>query len=230
MEKKVVIGPATLYLGDCLELRDRLPAPAAIVADPPYGIGYRHSGGGKRPEWTRTDAIHGDDEPFDPSPWLELRLAGRESTLSTSRRIALFGANHFAARLPAGGTWCTWDKTAGAGPADSNVDAEYWWQQVRTARNIYRHLWKGVARNRQGQDEPGCRHHHSEKPVPLMAFVIESLRVPLGGEVLDPYMGSGSTGVAAIRAGRRFAGVEIVPEHFETACRRIEAAVREAGL
>ena len=72
---------------------------------------------------------------------------------------------------------------------------------------------------------PGNRQHITEKPVELMADIVEIC--PIGGLVLDPFMGSGTTGVAAVRRGRRFVGIEIHPHFFEVACRRIEGEYRE---
>lgn len=72
----------------------------------------------------------------------------------------------------------------------------------------------------------GNEHHPSEKPVALMCKVIEWT----AGEVFDPFMGSGSTGVACVKLGRPFIGIEIDPKHFETACRRIEDAVSRPDL
>ena len=89
---------------------------------------------------------------------------------------------------------------------------------ARNARRVYRHQWKG--RLREGSAEK--RLHVSEKPVALMAWIIETVRVRVGATVLDPYMGSGSTGIAALRSGRRFIGIEIDPGHFETARARLE--------
>lgn len=78
-------------------------------------------------------------------------------------------------------------------------------------------------RSKVGQPGPtNERHHMSEKPVALMQWVIEQLRVPVGATIFDPYMGSGSTGVAALVSGRRFVGVEIERQFFDTACKRIE--------
>jgi site-specific DNA-methyltransferase (adenine-specific) len=94
------------------------------------------------------------------------------------------------------------------------------WMSARNARRIYRHQWKG--RMRKGSSE--ARMHVSEKPVALMAWMIETVRTPVDSLVCDPYMGSGITGAACIRTGRRFLGIEIDPGHYATACARIEQA------
>ena len=214
-------GRATLYLGDCLEVRDAVSIGVdALVSDVPYGIGYQHGGGGNSPQGRAThrrlgDAIHGDAAPFDPSPWLSAGL----------RHVALFGANHYARRLPDGGTMHVWDKTSGGqGPDDSFSDVEFLWVNVPGASAILHYLWKGVC---QAGEKGERRHHPTQKPIAAMEWAMERARVPAGATVLDPYMGSGTTGVACVRTGRRFVGVEIDERYAETAARRIEAAMRE---
>lgn len=231
MVKKVEIGAAVLYLGDCMEIMPGLPRPAAIVTDPPYGIGYKHSGrssprriinnegrvtGNERANsgYSKSEAILGDDRPFDPTPIIE-----------ASPRVLIWGAEHFRARLPEGGRLLCWDKAVGVGPADSFVDAEFAWTNCEARRNVYRHLWKGLVAT--GMDAPGSgrkRFHVSQKPRELMRWCIELVRPSLGGVVCDPYMGSGSTGVAAVSMGYRFVGIELDLGHFTVACRRIAEA------
>jgi site-specific DNA-methyltransferase (adenine-specific) len=231
-----VIGPATLYLGDCLSVLPTLPQADVMVTDPPYGINYVFGGGGQGRTFDGhgnvlaaiqlagdTRPIHGDDRDFDPTP-----------ILGSAPRVLLFGADHFRARLPHGGRFLAWDKSVGVGPADSFTDCEFAWSNVPTLkRNVYRHLWKGLCRKKTTHDFFGWgqrRGHVSQKPVGLMRWCIETLRCPPGGVVLDPYMGSGSTGVAAITLGMRFVGIEIAREHFDTACERIRTVVSELGL
>ncbi|MDG4595487.1 MAG: DNA methyltransferase [Candidatus Contendobacter sp.] len=218
----VIIGHATLYLGDCLELLELLPALRgvdAVVTDPPYGIGYVHNGGGRGLVSGKTNLrpIHGDDRPFDPAPWLA--VAG-------DKPILLWCADHYKTRLPASGRFLCWDKSCGQGAADNFVDAEFAWTNRKNARCIYRHFWKGAMR--AGEDAPSRsgRVHPSQKPVELMRWCLDVARVGLGKTVLDPYMGGGSTGVACVTSGRKFVGVEIDPDYFAIACRRIEAAQR----
>ncbi|AFL75393.1 DNA methyltransferase [Thiocystis violascens] len=228
--EKTEIGPCTLYRGDCLEVlaAGLLPKDAAIVSDPPYGIGWqKHAGDGKgcqiaSPQGAKANThfapIAGDNAPFDPAPWLGFT------------KVVLFGANHFAQRLPEKGQWLCWDKSVGTGPADSFVDGEFAWSSVRATRNLFRHLWKGVLRD--GQDAPSRQPklHVSQKPTELMRWLIETARVRLGATVCDPYMGSGTTGIACIQTGRRFIGIEIDPSHYATACARIERAWADLGI
>ena len=226
----VVIGNATLYLGDCLAL---LPAIRnqvdAVISDPPYGIGYVHGGGGRGlipAHYTNLKPIRGDYTPFDPAPWLELAAKDRHG----GKSILLWGADHFKERLPPGGQLLCWDKSCGQGPADTFSDAEYAWMNRRNSRCVYRHFWKGGLRSGEGCQSRVNRAHPSQKPVELMRWCLETARVGIGKTVLDPYMGSGSTGVACVTAGRKFIGIEIDPEYFEIACRRLEEAQRQTLL
>lgn len=187
------------------------------------GSGFSVAGGGRgigAPVYT--GKIIGDDAPFDPAPWLE--HAG-------DKPVVLFGADHFKTRLPEGGRFICWDKSCGQGPATTFSDAEFAWTNRRNPRSIFRHFWAGAARSDDGFDAKiKGRAHVSQKPVNLMAWCIEHARIGLDKVVLDPYMGAGSTGVAALLSGRRFVGVEIDPGHFATACARIEEAARRMGL
>lgn len=215
MIRREQIGDATLYCGDCLEVLPTLGEVDAIISDPPYGIGFQKGAGGRgiHPNRVRNlDPIHGDDAPFDPSHLV-------------APKVLLFGANHYYRRLPDGGTFHAWDKSRGVGPADSFSDAEFFWTSWRCKSEVFRYLWKGVL---QDGEKGAPKYHVSQKPVALMEFCIR-----LCGDVqivLDPYMGSGSTGVACAKLGRRFIGIEIDEGYFDIACRRIEQAYKQPDL
>lgn len=222
-------GRAVLYRGDSLELlKAGLLKCDAIVSDPPYGIEFQHGGSGSGSGSgigapVCTDKIIGDDVPFDPAPWIA--HAGKDGA------VVLFGADHFKTRLPDGGRFICWDKSCGQGPAATFSDAEFAWTNRRNARSIFRKFWMGATRSDDGFDsKTAARAHVSQKPVDLMQWCIEHARIGLDKVVLDPYMGAGSTGVAALLCGRRFVGVEINPKHFAAACARIEKAAEMMGL
>ena len=236
--RKVTIGNATLYCGDSLELLQAgvFGKIGAIVSDPPYGIGFEHGGGGgfRIPsEQQNLNPIHGDDAPFMPQPWIDAAPCG---TRSGERLVLLWGADKFRARLPEDGTLLAWDKHIGRGPDDSFTDCEWAWCGRRVKREVFRWLWKGVvAQKTQWDISPAhikggkgagaarfARVHVSQKPVELMRWCIDKVRPLSGLPVLDPYMGSGSTGVAALSLGLPFVGCEIDPAHFEVACARME--------
>lgn len=211
----VIIGNATLYNADCRDILPTLGKVDAVVTDPPYGISFQRGAGGLgiHPGRVRNlDSILGDDQPFDPSPWLQWPCV-------------MFGGNHFYARLPDGGTFHTWDKSRGVGPVDSFSDAEYVWTSWRRKSEVYRYLWKGVL---QDGEKGAPKYHISQKPVAVMEWCLGF--VPTAVTILDPFMGSGSTGVACARAGRGFVGVELDARHFDIACRRIEDACKQADL
>ena len=201
---------ATLWCADCLTL---LPLAAdAVISDPPYGIGYEHGGGGGgKHDRRNTGAIVGDLLPFDPSPWLGYT------------NVTLLGADHYAQRLPEG-RWLVWDKLAGMTTFDNFSDIEIAWHNRKGASRLFRYLWKGIC---QQGDKAGGRVHPSQKPSALMAWLMEQADVAIGATVLDPYMGSGTTGVACARTHRNFIGVEIDPKHFDNAVRRIQREIEQ---
>lgn len=228
---KVIIGEATLYFGDCREILPTLGSVDAVISDPPYGQavntnvrwnGNRCTGAGglirERPI-PYPDAIVGDDAPFDPSP-----------LLSMADIVALWGAHKFADRLPEG-SWLCWDKVP-TGKVRDQGDGEAAWLNCRgRPLRIFRHLWDGLCIasgyetvvERVGSAATR-RRHPTQKPVDLMSWTISQAGVPASGLILDPYMGAGSTGIAAVLAGHRFIGIECEPIYFEAACERLEAA------
>lgn len=228
MTERVQIGDHVLYLADNREVLADLPRAAAIVTDNPYGMGWDTDStrflGGKNPD-TRRGAgrddwgkIEGDKEPFDPEPW----LAWPE--------IVLFGANHFARRLPVG-TTIVWIKKQPHLYGSFLSDAEVIWQKGGRGVYVYYEPWSPPRR----QEQSGLRDdrnvprtaHPSQKPVGLMEWCIQRTKA---GVIVDPYMGSGTTGIAAANMGRRFVGVERVRRHFETAVERIERMTRQQRL
>jgi site-specific DNA-methyltransferase (adenine-specific) len=214
MMRKEVIGRATLYLGDCRDVLPTLQKVDAVVTDPPYGIGYTGGIPVDRGISTtgsgNTEEIGWDGEPFDPSPWLQWPCI-------------LWGANHYAQRLPHG-RWLAWNKLGGKEPWDQFSDVEFAWHNKRAADKIFSHLWKGLCQAGQGEK----RFHPTQKPVALMKWCLGFL--PDAQTILDPFMGSGTTGVAAVQMGRDFIGIEREPKYFDIACKRIEEAQRQGDL
>lgn len=199
---------ATLILGDCLQILPTLGKVDAVISDPPYGIKFAHGGGGGcLAESTRFggDAIMGDDKPFDPSRWLGYGI------------VALWGANHYASKLPDCACWLVWDKRDGICSNDQ-ADCELAWTNQHLPARLKRHLWNGMLKDSERGER---RVHPTQKPVPLMAWVMDRVSVPIGATVLDPYMGSGTTGIACLRTGRNFIGIELDPKHYATACDRM---------
>jgi site-specific DNA-methyltransferase (adenine-specific)/modification methylase len=213
------IGLAALYLGDCKEIAPTLERPAAVITDPPYGISERtmraSAGRGKLAQCNDFPAVHGDNEPFEPAAWLD-----------AAPKVILWGANHYCSRVPDGPSWLIWDKRDGI-PSNDNADCEIAWTNVGGPARVFRHLWNGMIK---ASERGEVRAHPTQKPVALMQWCIEQAKVPAGGAILDPYMGSGTTGVAAVEMRHPFIGIEIDPTYFDMACRRIEKAQRQGDL
>ena len=204
-----------LHCGDCLAIAPALTRGFAVISDPPYGIGYCKGSGGKGKHNRRNiERIQGDDEPFDPAVWLEYS------------NVLLWGADHYAQRLPRG-RWLVWDKLNGLPSFDSFSDIEVAWHNRTGAARIYHYMWKGIC---QQGDKEGGRVHPTQKPVPLMAWCLEQAGVQIGETVLDPYMGSGTTGVACLRTGRNFVGIECDTKHFTNAVARIQREARQGVM
>ena len=202
------IGDATLYEGDCLEILPTLGKVDAVITDPPYGMnwntdGTRYTRGG-RPSGGRQ--IRGDNKPFDPSPWIAFDYC------------VLFGFNHFPTSLPAGGSLVFIKRTDAAFGCFLS-DAEIAWVKGIKGVYCYRDTSHAIAADHE---------HPSEKPVGLMQWAIGKSKAP--GLILDPFMGSGTTGVACANLGRKFIGIEIEPRYFDIACKRIEEAYRQPRL
>jgi DNA modification methylase len=209
-KRRVVIGDCTLYEGDCLEVMPTLSKVDAVVTDPPYGIGYKMPQGGKSPR--NIKPIIGDDAPFDPSPFL-------------FAPCLLFGADHFSERLPKG-TFHVWDKNPAGAVSDLFSDAELFWTSWGGARRVFRHLWKGMC---QASEKGGKqRWHPTQKPITLMRWCLGFL--PNAETILDPFMGSGTTGVACVKEGRKFIGIELDPDYFDIACKRIADAYAQPDM
>jgi site-specific DNA-methyltransferase (adenine-specific)/modification methylase len=211
----------TIYHGDCREIAPTLPGVTLLVSDPPYGMkdrtdrttrtgnGNLNPGAYRRRKW---DAIAGDDAPFDPSPWLAYS------------KVVLFGAVHYASRLPSSRAWLVWDKREGGTP-DDNADCDFAWTNLSGPARLYRQLWRGLCR--RGEDNGLPLVHPHQKPVELMSWVILRCAPCADDVLLDPYMGSGSTLVAAKKAGIRAIGIEIEERYCEEAAKRLSQEVLE---
>lgn len=218
-QRKEIIGDATLYLGDCLEILPQVEGLAGALTDPPFGIDYK-SGHATEELWKEGDRIANDDD-----------VAVRDRALAMLGDIPqiVFGSRR--APLPPGCKMVlTWDK----GPALGMGDLSLPWKP--SSEEVYV-LGRGFVGRRdkgaviyhppvQSMAKNG-RQHPNEKPVGLLAILLRSLPA---GLVADPFMGSGSTGVACVGTGRPFVGVELKPKFFDIACRRIEEAYKQPRL
>ena len=208
IQKEVVIGDCRLLLGDCLSIMPALGKVDAMVTDPPYGIGRVMKGGG----WAVTSGYS------DMSVWdAKAPLEAIKKAVSLSPLAIIWGGQHF--NLPESRRWLVWNKI---GSAPKMADAELAWTSMDApTRLISMHAGNGAC----GKEK---RQHPTQKPVALMEWCLGFL--PDAETILDPFMGSGTTLVACAKLGRRGIGIELDPDYFEIACRRVEDAYRQPDL
>jgi DNA modification methylase len=205
-KRKEVIGDCTLYLGDCLEVMPVLEGFDAVVTDPPYGIGAGKMSLGK---WasSRLDKKSWDDNAPDLSALPQVPSI-------------IWGGNYFD--LPPSRAFLIWDKGAGFKGRDFAECEMAWCSFDANARTF---AYDPLAR---GDYRAGNKQHKTQKPVQLMEWCLGF--VPDARAVLDPFMGSGTTGVACVKLGRRFIGIEIDPGYFDIACDRIRKAYAQPDM
>lgn len=209
--KPVIIGNAELYLGDCRDILPTLPKVDAVITDPPYGIKRFEKGFGA----TRFKG-HGAEKvgiEWDRKPELGLLLG----LIDCSAVAVIWGGNNFD--LPSHEHFLVWDKMQ---TVENFASAEYAYYNGRKPAQVFRY-----SIHQHNQDEKN-KAHPTQKPLALMKWCIEQAGNPQ--TILDPFMGSGTTGVAAVQMGRSFVGIEREPKYFDIACQRIENAQRQISL
>lgn len=206
------IGRATLYLGDCRDILPTLPKVDAVVTDPPYGINAARDRNSQRWGW-RDYGVDGWD---CNRPDTKLMT----SVLGAGKHSIVWGGNYFVDVLPFDPTakWLIWDKGQ---ESFSLADCELAWCSFSGA--IRRKTYHRASSLKDGKE------HQTQKSLTVMKWCLDQL--PKGCKsILDPFMGSGTTGVAAVQMQRDFIGIEREPKYFDIACRRIEDAQRQGHL
>lgn len=201
-----------LYCADCTKI---LPLTCdAIVTDPPYEIGKSwkkafHGSNGKSPLW-------GKEQQWDKRSPIVPEL------LTMAKICVIWGGNFYP--LPLSKCWFVWDKLQ----SNRGADCELAWVQADIAPKVFR-----MSRIDAYVNKAECKKTHpAQKPLPLMLWCLEQLKLSAGVTVCDPFMGSGTTGVAAIRKGMNFVGIERDPVHYSNAKKRIlgELGVEDEDL
>ena len=215
------IGDATLYLGDCLEIMPLLGEFDLCLADPPYGYGYTPNRNGSvnslsfKRNFGPEHKLIGDtgNMDFDPS-----------GMLGIAENHIFWGGNCFSDKLPNFKSWLVWFKADGNTKIDQG-HAELAWTDFGCAIRGLNHRWCGMVKD----SERGIKAQHpTQKPVAVMEWCLKLK--PKAKKIIDPYMGSGTTGVACAKLGRKFTGIELDPDYFEIACERIRKAYEQADL
>jgi DNA modification methylase len=206
--RKEVIGDATLYCGSMEDVLPTLERFDACVTDPPYGIG-EHGGRfrGRKGQGHRV-LERLDWDIARPGPQVFNLM------MAASRSQIIWGGNYFADLLPPSKGWLYWDKLMGGDFADGELA----WTSINRA------LRKFTRCNKDHGKE-----HPTQKPVELMEWCLSHLPADVV-TVVDPFAGSGTTGVACVKRGLTFTGIEREPRYFDIACRRIEEAYRQPRL
>jgi DNA modification methylase len=202
-----IIGDCKLILGDCRDVLETVGPVDAVVTDPPYGIG--EDGGKFRGRTGQRinvlpkmgwDVVRPEPEVF-------------AALLRAAPLQIIWGGNYFADLLPPSKGWLYWQKLMGGDFSDGELA---WTNRDRALREF-----SCCPKGRGGL-------HPTQKPVEVMQWCLAL--IPEAHSIIDPFMGSGTTGVACANLGRSFIGIEREPSYFDIACRRIEAAYRQPRL
>ena len=222
--RKEIIGDATLYLGDCLPVMEAMKDKEidAVVTDPPYGIGEAAGKNISRANLalpTDYGNKEWDNKPPDSRYFIQIKRVAEYQII--------FGGNYF--NLGETSCYLIWNKKNGN---SDFADCELAWTNLKQAVRMFTWQWHGMIR--QGEMDKvknyTPRVHPTQKPVRLIEWCIERIKLKPESTIIDPFMGSGTTGIACHRLGHKFIGVEQEEEYFDIACKRIEQAQRQANL
>ena len=206
--ERIEIGNAVLYLGDCRDVLPSIPTDCAVVTDPPYGLGdkWQGGGGGKKSSWAfnPSEAMAGDGTTEE----------GLEDLIRPFHEVIVWGGNYYS--FGPSRCWLIWDTKQN--DQCTTAQCEMAWTSLDRTVRAFR-----FAQCEQANEGP--KSHPTQKPLALMEWCLKWVSSHL---VVDPFMGSGTTGVAAINLGRQFIGIEREPQYFEIACNRITHAVDQS--
>ncbi len=223
---KKVIGNATLYLGDCLEILPTLEKVDAVITDPPYGVmlGEVKTGESKRKNQQSYSTFNDTPEYIK-----NVCVPAVKISIKKAQRVLVTTGNRNMFEYPQ--------------PDDMGI----WWNPAATSRGKWGfmcaqtpifyygkdpHISKGCTPNSPTGNHRGRNEdidHPCPKPIGIMEWLVNKGSVK-GEIVVDPFMGSGTTGVACMNLGRKFIGIEIEDRYFQIACERIDAAQRQGKL
>lgn len=213
--KKEIIGNSILYLGDCMEILPKLQKVCCVITDPPYGIGECRKKVMSR-STQKVSAIDYGEFNWDSKPASDEMIT---ACIAAAKNAIIFGGNYF--NLPPSAKWLVWDKQN----SGDFADCELAWTNLPGAVRIFRHMWNGMLR---ASERNLPRVHPTQKPIALMAWCVD--QVKSATTILDPFMGSGTTGIAAVTMHRKFIGIEKDERYFQIACERISNVQKQKSL
>lgn len=205
--KDVTIGDCRLILGDSLEVMPLLGEFDAVVTDPPYGIAEDYLKASAKGEWSKLYAEQITWDSNAPQKAVELAI-------SISSNAVIWGGNYFS--LPPKRGWLIWDKMQ----KHSSGHAEIAYTSLDIPIRNFRYCRAQLASE--------GKQHPTQKPIALMEWCLGFL--PNSQTILDPFMGSGTTGVACVKLGRKFTGIELDADYFDIACERIREAYKQPDM
>ena len=202
-----------IELGDCLELMKQIPDKSVdlVLTDPPYGKkadkGTNGFGSAKNRRYSTEGG--GWDSMIPPK-------AVFDEMFRIGKNVIIFGGNYFAHLLPPSNCWIVWDKKGDIAFQNPFADCEL----IYTS---FKKPIKKIVFRQQGfiTDSKDKRYHPTQKPSELVQMLIEQWTEP-GQTICDPFLGSGTTAVAAVRSGRHYIGFEKNPEFYDIACSRLD--------
>ena len=209
MIEPVTIGRATLYNGDCAEVLKSWPDGldvCAVVSDVPYGIGEAAGKAKSRGKLAKAKDYGNDNWDDKPVEWPLM-----QALIGLGKWQIIFGGNYYP--MPASSCWLIWDKVNGD---NDFADCELAWTNLKKAVRLKRYMWNGMLREKGAQRGD----HPTQKPLEVMKWAISHLPDEVE-TIIDPFSGSGTTGVAAIQMGKNFIGIEREQKYFDAMCRRI---------
>lgn len=213
-KRREVIGDATLYLGDCLEILPTLQQHDLGIHDPPYGVGENAMRIASRTKLAKT-TDYGDFD-WDNEPMSDDRIA---LCISSAKNTIIWGGNYF--KVPPSSGWLVWDKIN----SGNFADCELAWTNLKMSVRMFRHMWNGMLRD----SEKGLpRVHPTQKPVALMDWCLS--HAADATTIIDACMGSAPVGIAAATRGLKYTGIELMERNFDIACERIDNAYRQKPM
>jgi len=211
-----------IICGDCLEVMRDIPDKSVdlVLTDPPYGINIASNGrvGGNKPFGnSQGKVINAVD--YAPQTWDKFTPTKEyfQEMMRISKNQIIFGGNYFVEHLHNSPCWIVWDKDN----SGNFADCELAWTSFQTAVRKYKYRWNGMLQENMKEKEQ--RFHPTQKPIGLFEWILDNYS-ERGMTILDPFLGSGTTAVAAHNTGRKFIGIEKEQRYVEIAKKRLEQA------
>ena len=212
-----------LRLGDCLEVMKTIPNKSidCVITDPPYGI--KEHGGKIRYGVKSIAKGFKSNKHYSKMEWDNSRLR-RDYFIELfriSKNQIIFGMNYYCDYLPPQKGFIVWHKK-GTDKSDF-ATCELIYSSMNRAGEYFKYDWVGFGYINNSNKDKDKKEHPTQKPLKLLEYLVKENTI-IGQTILDPFMGSGTTGVACKELGRNFIGIEISPEYFKIAERRINQA------